>query len=236
MNSLRLEKMKAGEVDVDDAHRAAVAALVEDDARVLARLPPKTMAANIDAAVAKAPPPAPLRLFVAPAVAVAAALCVFVVVPAKPPSDGRADPGDLIKGDAQPALLISREQNGAPVALSSWDVVHRGDVVQVRTKGAGFAYGVVVSVDGGGHVTRHFPDEGAPTTLPAGTTSLPFSFELDDAPRFERFFFVASKSALDVKAVEAAAAATARAKDPRVAALSGLPDGAVQTDFLLVKE
>lgn len=231
-NALRLEQMKDGEVavnDDDEAVKDAVAALRADDARVLSRLPPKTAAANIEAALAKTTAPSPLRFFVAPAVAVAAVLCVFVVVPEKPR-------GDVIKGDAQPGLLISRQLNGNAVSLSSWDVVHKGDVVQVRTKGAGFAHGVVVSVDGAGHVTRHFPDEGAPTLLPSGTTSLPFSFELDDAPRFERFFFVASHAALDVKRVEDAAAATARSKDPRTATLSGLPDGAVQTDFLLVKE
>ncbi len=244
MNQLRLEKIK-DEVGVDGASnddRDAIAALVVDDARVLARLPPKTAAANINAALDREPPRSMFRstghFFVAPAVAIAAVLCVFVVVPKKLQADDLINGaiGDRIKGDAQPVLLISREHNGEAQALSSWDIVHTGDVVQVRTKGAGFAHGVVVSVDGAGVVTRHFPDDGSSTTLPTGTTALPFSFELDDAPGFERFFLVASNAALDVKAVEEAAAATARSKDPRKATLHGLPDGAVQSDFLLVKE
>lgn len=239
MNPLLLEKMKAGEIDVDTASRAAVAALAQDDARVLERLPAKTMAARIHAALDRAPAPDgkmgrnPFFLGL-PAVALAAAVVLVVVVP-----DRGGDDDVILKGDAQPGLLIAKESKGEDKGvhtLAPGDVVKAGDVVQVRTKGAGFAHGVVVSVDGGGHVTRHFPDEGASTALPSGTTSLPFSFELDDAPRFERFFFVASAHALDVDAVVAAAQATTTAKDPRTAVLTGLPGDAVQTDFLLVKE
>lgn len=181
----------------------------------------------------------------APSFALAAGLALFVVVN-RPgiDADGARDgvdraglavgSGDVLKG-SEPALLIGRAAGTAVEPLSSWANVKPGDVLQLRIRAAGAAYGVVVSVDGAGHVTRHQPEHGSDTALPAGTTALPSSFELDDAPRFERFFLVTSKTPLDVDAIEAAAAATARSKDPRIALLSGLPHGAHQTDVVLVK-
>src|SRR5262249_16204658 len=58
----------------------------------------------------------------------------------------------------------------------------------------GHGYGVIASVDGAGAVTLHFPfSEDAPpqaTAVARDTTTLPHAYALDDAPRFERFFFL----------------------------------------------
>lgn len=240
--SLRLEQMRTGERPVDDADtdaRAALAALAEDDVVVLARLPPRTTAARIldEAGRTRTPPATAWKFLIAPALAVAGSIGFFVVrAPVDDVADraDRTDLADLVKGSS-PGLVISQTLHGATVDLEPGATVKPHDVVQVQIRAAGASFGVVVSTDGSGHVTRHHPASGSDTTLPAGKTALPFSFELDDAPRFERFFLVTSASPLDVAVVEAAAATTMRSKDPRFAALTGLPDGARQTDFLLQK-
>ena len=67
-------------------------------------------------------------------------------------------------------------------------------------------YGVIVSVDGAGEVTLHFPaDETGDTTLQQyGNIRLPHAFELDNAPDFERFYFVTADAPLSPRAVLAA--------------------------------
>lgn len=67
---------------------------------------------------------------------------------------------------------------------------------------AGRAHGVIVSIDGRGQVTLHFPaDAGAPTALESGrAVPLSHSYELDDAPLFERFMFVTAEAPDDLLA------------------------------------
>ena len=64
-------------------------------------------------------------------------------------------------------------------------------------------YGVILSIDGNGTVTLHFPgDAGQPTDLEMNRkVFLDSSYELDNAPDFERFFFITSSHAIDVNAV-----------------------------------
>lgn len=96
------------------------------------------------------------------------------------------------------------------------------------------AFGVVVSIDGRGHVTRHLPEEGAAAAaLDGREQALPHAYELDDAPAFERFVLVTGPRAFDVAAVLAAAAALPR-EEARTRALS-LPDGLAQRSVVLDK-
>ena len=58
---------------------------------------------------------------------------------------------------------------------------------------------MIFSVDGRGSVTLHFPSgDRADTTLERGVHALEYGYELDDAPRFEKFLFVTSTQPLDV--------------------------------------
>jgi hypothetical protein len=230
---LHLEQQRFGERPARPEDRDAVAALAADDARVLERLPPSTMAARIRADLARAddrpsPTPAFARrawLAVAPALATAAVVAVVVL---QPPTAS----GDRSKG-LSPALDVHVAAPAGVRALREDDVLGAGDVVQVRIRGAGAAHGVVVSLDGSGAVTRHFPD-GASTALPAGTASLPFSFELDDAPDFERFVLVTADDPIDVEQVLRAARSVALGERPETTPLA-LPTGLRQSDVLLRK-
>ena len=61
----------------------------------------------------------------------------------------------------------------------------------------------IVSIDGAGVVTLHHPDTATEEAQLGGDgrVDLPYSYELDDAPDFERFVFVTSNEPFDVHAV-----------------------------------
>jgi hypothetical protein len=137
-----------------------------------------------------------------------------------------------LKGD--PQLLLFRLEGTRGVPLEDGAQARAGDRIQVGYRAAGAVHGVILSVDGRGVATLHFPaSPGAPTFLSqAQAVTLPRSYQLDDAPRFERFHFITSTARLDVNAlVDAAGAAggdTAEALE--------LPPGAKDATLLLIKE
>ena len=112
-----------------------------------------------------------------------------------------------------------------------------GDLLQLGYVSAGEGYGVVVSIDGRGEITRHLPAEGARAAAltPGREILLPESYRLDDAPAFERFVLVTSPRAFSVSAVLDAARAVAARGEARDAPLP-LPPGLAEASTLVVKE
>lgn len=137
-----------------------------------------------------------------------------------------------LKGDA--AIVLRRQVGGGSELLAPGDEVTPGDALLVGYRAAGLPHGVLASLDGAGEVTLHFPaDDGASTALkPAGVIAL-HTFELDDAPRFERFVFVTSQTPIDVGVVRARVATLDASDSP----LEGVGEGQpwAVTDFLLVR-
>jgi hypothetical protein len=180
----------------DATLKVRLEALETDDRAVLAAHPPARVAASIRArAEAEV---APRRSFFPVLAAVAAAAVVGVVVISQPVEDEVR-----FKGDG-PSLHLFRLVEGTPEKLADGAKVKPRDVVQVAFELSGARHLVVVSVDGAGQATRHWPASDD-TTAPAAFKRLPQSFELDDAPGFERFFLVTSDTPLDVKALLASA-------------------------------
>lgn len=151
-------------------------------------------------------------------VAAAAALVVGVVVLGVVSGRlGRQNPTGLEPGAAPaggdpvvettrvkggPRLTAFRKQGDRVERLAPGAAVRAGDLLQLRYSGAGRRHGVIASIDGAGVVTLHFPDaETAATDLPAATSDLPHAYALDDAPRFERFFFLTADQPIDVAGV-----------------------------------
>lgn len=135
-----------------------------------------------------------------------------------------------------PHLAVDRKDEGR---LHPGAVVESGDVVQVSYVAAGNDYGVVISIDGRGGVTLHHPARlhDVPRVKARGEIPLNHAFELDDAPGFERFFFVtASGHPPEPEAVMNAARrlATAGFVAARVDPLP-LPEDLSQSSFLLRK-
>jgi hypothetical protein len=106
-------------------------------------------------------------------------------------------------------------------------------VIQLKYSAKGAKYGVIFSIDGRGTVTLHYPGGAeTPSTLDAGGThALDFSYELDDAPDFERFFFVTAHHPIDFKAV----IEKAKTEKPGAEGRLSLDPSLSQCDFVLKK-
>jgi hypothetical protein len=86
-------------------------------------------------------------------------------------------------------------------------------------------------------VTVHFPS-GAATAgglEPKGETLLPFAYELDDAPGFERFFLVTSREPFPVEVVVGAAERLAAEPERARLAPLELPGKLEQSSIVLSK-
>jgi hypothetical protein len=110
--------------------------------------------------------------------------------------------GSRIKG-LKPALKLFRKTENGSELLNNGDTAFEGDLIRLGYQAAGSLYGVIISVDGRGAVTQHFPRSGAKSgILQTGKTILlDFSYELDDAPHWERFYFVTDKEPFTVEPV-----------------------------------
>ncbi len=112
------------------------------------------------------------------------------------------------KGDG-PSLRLFRLAGEQPERLSDGAKVKPHDVVQVAFELQGATHLAIVSVDGAGHATLHWPADGNTLVAP-GFKVLPQAFELDDAPGFERFFLITSDKPIVVTEVMSAAERASR--------------------------
>jgi hypothetical protein len=141
----------------------------------------------------------------APALAAAAALLIYVAPLGT--VDPLVDPGHeivRIKGDSR--LIVHRKIGDEVEMLADGDFAAVGDIIQLSYIAGTAEFGIILSVDGRGEATLHYPgSEGDSTGLDReGTQDLPFAYQLDDAPDFERFFFVTSDKPIDVEQTLAA--------------------------------
>lgn len=146
-------------------------------------------------------------------------------------SDGGVEPLDpLEKEDTRlkgmtPLLHVHRKEDGKAEKLQENAIARQGDVLQVSYVAAGRKHGAVVSFDGDGVVTWHFPARvGESTELSgrAGVVPLGHSYELDDAPAFERFVFIAGPEPLDTAALDREVRAMAKRDDAQTRPITEL--------------
>jgi hypothetical protein len=136
------------------------------------------------------------------------------------------------KGDH--ALLVYRKSRTRIEKLEAGAEVEPGDLIQLAYRADGAAYGVILSIDGWGTVNLHFPqNKYHPTDLePRGIQLLPYSFELDRAPHYERFFFITSDEPIDVNLLLRTVRNVGR--DPETPLV--LQEGLWQKELLLKKQ
>lgn len=244
---------ETGEVEravaADPRLRSAIGALEESDRDILARYPAADFKARLLARLEEVAEPASVwRRWVWLAPAAAALVLAAVLVGPKlerlTVSLPFAASGEhnLVKGDApvdltRTQLLVYRKSGDRTEILGDGAEARAGALLQLAYVSAEEPYGMILSIDGGGGVTRHFPAEDGGSTLLALNKRilLPSALELDDAPVFERFFLVTSPEPIDVEAVLARAAALAG--DPAAAERDGLDlaAGLKQTSVLVLK-
>jgi hypothetical protein len=137
-------------------------------------------------------------------------------------------------------LLVYRKINGKVEILADGDKANAGDLLQlayVATKDTEETHGMIFSVDGRGVITLHYPvnkDESTQLELNK-QLSLPNAIELDDAPGFERFFFLTSSSPIDVKAILKGLKEKTKIPDQVKHTKLDLPESLKQYSILILK-
>jgi hypothetical protein len=206
------------EARLEPARRAALRG--EDEAlraRLFARLPPARFVAQVVAKARETELPARASgrrqgLYQLSAFATAAAALALVLWTWPARELGTSDSEERAKGLAL-ELRVHRKTPDGSERLSDGAQARAHDVLQLGYVRDSYAFGVLLSIDGRGGVTLHHPSHPAGTTELAkqrGPQLLPEAYELDDAPDFERFIFVAADRPLSVEAVRAAASALAQ--------------------------
>jgi len=146
--------------------------------------------------------------------------------------------GEQPIGMNKPHLMIYRKSKDNVQLLGSGMKANTGDLLQMTYVAGGETYGVILSLDGNGVVTLHYPDrkDRSPILEQKKKILLDNAYELDDAPGFERFFLITSTSPIDVESVleqaNLLAQDTKRAKTGHIE----LPQGINQTSILIIKE
>lgn len=134
-------------------------------------------------------------------------------------------------------LLVFRKNKEEIEILDSGTQSNKGDLLQLAYISAKKPFGMILSIDGRGEITLHFPSEkdGSTELFMNKRSLLPHAIELDDAPDFERFFFITSKNKIKVKdvliLVEDLAKNPYRVRESEL----DLPEGMEQYSVLILK-
>lgn len=153
---------------------------------------------NIYARLNKARP-----IFFAAAAIFALALCLPVMTGKIKALGGSS--GIRLKGNNHHQIRLYKQEGAEAILLKNGETAKENDLVQITYTPGSYNYGVIFSVDGNGNITRHFPDtswQAEKLQKTGEEVPLSFSYELDDAPKYECFIFVASKDPFDFSKVE----------------------------------
>jgi hypothetical protein len=239
-----------GRVERADPRELAerIAALRADNAAELAARPAGPAVAQLEARIAAetrrlAARRRRRRLGLIGALTSAAAAVVAVRVLDRPVAGEDAPrpaeaPGETTRVKGATRLLVFRQVGDHDEQLEQDALVRPGDRIQLRYHAGGQRHGVIASIDGAGAVTLHHPaSEDAPpeaTALSARTAALPHAYALDDAPRFERFFFITADAPIDLRQSLASLRSLAQRTDSDTASPE-LPAGLRQWSLRLRK-
>jgi hypothetical protein len=107
---------------------------------------------------------------------------------------------ERIKGAGAQIYLYKKEEQDA-VQLYNQSFINGGDYIQIGYTAAGAKYGFIISIDGNGTVTQHYPDYGynAAELNAGGEVLLNYSYQLDNAPSFERFLFITGNNSFNTR-------------------------------------
>ena len=214
------EMNKLRELEANDAVFAnRVKMLREDNKAILSKLPFETLAANLGTVTetagtaAKNAPRFTLVKFAAAAVFVFAVALVAFFAQSETSVMNERVGGDVanVNGSQNTQVALAENESdtrikGLDARMEVWkktpagivqlndlDSVGEGDEIQLRYAVPEKCFGLLFSMDGNGALTLHMGDGVKAVELaPGKMNSLPFAYKLDDAPYFEKFFFVTS--------------------------------------------
>lgn len=233
--------------------RSALEDLKRSDRRILSSYAADQVIPQIlkKAALARPAAATPRRRRLAWVAVPALALALFLIIVLPPLLRQRLDPGDFrrkgdyvgVKGDgADPAALprleiFRRGLDGRSELLADGGRSRAGDLLQLAYSPGGSTHGMILSIDGAGAVTLHFPDreQGSSALQRGQRVFLPRAYELDQAPRFERFFFITADRPLPAAAIMKKARQLAASTERARTAPLDLPGGFSQASLLIRK-
>ena len=159
---------------------------------------------------------------------------VLMVSPSAPSGVRPALEETTPKGGEGSLLQVHRRVGRASERLQPGAEVAAGDVLQVSFVPVAAQHATVVSIDGAGSATLHWPLSGEQSTAVSARVLVPRAYQLDDAPDFERFILVTSERAIEVESVMGAARQLAGQSDARTGGLA-LDSGLQQTSVVVRK-
>ncbi len=239
-----LERLRLDELDpvaaarlrdrMSPADEARLEAMRTDDARLLDDLPPRVVAAEVDRR--RQGRARSMSWLLVPALAMAAAAALFALRPAPETTVAQAPiqasqeaPTEITRAKGDDRLLVFRRAADGEELLEDGAPARPGDLLQLALVLTADRHAVIMSVDGRGAVTTHFPTAARPDPIEAGRHALDHAFALDDAPRYERFVLVTAAAPIDA----------AQVRDALIAAGDGpleLPERWQQDSVLVRKE
>lgn len=261
ISNLKLERYLLGELPIKEQRR--IQKIISEDGEVRARLehiersneeirtsyPAERVVHEIEKKLGeklsriqwKAQRLGKVRAFVYAAVAVG--VIAFALLPLRDLVVDRTDEELWVmrpKG-LEPHLYVYRKSDSTVVRLENDAAVYETDVLQLSYVAGENRYGIIFSIDGRGTLTLHFPyhfaeGEPAPELEAQDEIALAYAYELDDAPRFERFFFVTSPKSFDITRVVDAGRTLASQQDKALKKPLPLPKGIQQCSITLRKE
>ena len=214
---------KAHEVEQSAGFAERIAEIERSNAKILAQYPPEQFVARIQnqytAEQSRVPQSArpstrrPALRWLAlalPGTAVVVA-GVLIAVQGFFGAGLGGSPSDLddvvrIKGSG-PELSVFRSVEGAETQdveaekLADGTLAQAGDRLQLAYNAGDREFGAIISVDGRGGVYTHFPLDlsSEPRLVVGGVQRLAFGYQLDDAPRFEHFYFITCDETFSVQ-------------------------------------
>jgi hypothetical protein len=244
-----LENRVRQQLAEDESANARLSELKESNAEILSSYPPEMMSGQIEKRYKEKygkrknqtnePRRVRVRSF-AYALSAAALILVFLFPLRNIIIQNQIDrvPEEIRMKGAKPHLVVYKKSGDEIARLQNGEKVDEKDILQLSYVAVSRKYGVIYSVDGRGIVTAHYPDihtGSTPELDQSGEISLAFAYELDDAPSFERFFFVTSNEPFEITMVEKAI--TLLASNPRQAMKKDLklPSGFRQYSIILNK-
>lgn len=204
-------------LDEDEELRARLEALRRSSREISKRYPAQEMGRQIEtrldegkkARSGREPREPREKRWVLAGVLATAAVLILLTLPVSLLLDRggeRTSPAERVKG-LEPRIVLFRKTASGSERLEDGASAKPGDLIRIAYQALDQSYGVILSVDGRGTITRHFPEQGerAIRLKKDGLTLLPSSYELDDAPSWERFYFVTADAPFDLAPVIRAA-------------------------------
>ena len=246
--SRRMEQIKRLELEDQDL-RGEIERLRDSDPELLNRHPSEIMVPEILeryeenkrlAKIEEKTRPSPLKRLLYAGPVLAATLVLLFVVFFR---NGTTPNHTRIKGEesidfAKTQLIVYRKENSEIGVLKDGSPARAGDLLQIAYVPAGKTNGVIFSMDGSGIVTLHFPEHKKSSTHleQEKKVLLASSYELDDAPAFERFFFITAMEEIDVEDVLKTAEKLAASPASARTSMLELPESYQQYSLILKKE